>query len=142
MAQRIKGQEVEVLLLLNGEPVSSTTAIQSFSVEQQLEVLAEGYLGETTNRRDEVFNGVAGSMTLHMDDPDVFNVVQAIVDRATRREAGTIINIKAALAFPNGELKRVLVEDCFFGSIPMEFGSRTDYGTLNLDFEAAQLRYL
>jgi len=142
MAQRIKGQEVEVLLLLNGEPVSSATAVQSLSIEQQLDVTAEGYLGETTNRRDEVYNGVAGSMALHMDDPDVFNVVQAIVERATRRAAGTTINIKAALAFPNGELKRVLVEDCYFGSIPMEFSSRTDFGTLSLDFEAASLRYL
>ncbi len=142
MAQRIKGQEVEVLVLLNGEPVKSITAIQSFSVEHQLEVTAEGYLGETSNRRDDVYNGVSGSIALHLDDPDVFAVVQSIVDRAQRRVAGAQVNIKAALQFPNGKLKRVLVEDCFFGSIPMEFGSRTDFGTMSLDFESAQMRYL
>ena len=142
MAQRIKGQEVSVLLLLNGEPQSSTNAVRSFSVEQQVEVTSEGYLGESTNRRDEVYNGVSGSLELHMDDPDVFDVVQAIINRATRSTAGTSINIKAALTFPSGVMKRVLVKDCFFGSIPMEFGSRTDFGTLTLDFEASSMDYL
>lgn len=138
MAQRIKGQEVELLLSVNNVPLTSTTDIRSFEVTFQQEIMSEGYLGETTNRKDAIFNGISGSMELHIENRDFFNLFTAIVDKARRRTPGTRINLKATLNFPNGDRPRLFVPDLEFGELPLNFGSRSDYGTINLTFEASE----
>lgn len=140
--QRIKGQEVEVRLIVNNRLKDTITDVRSFEVAMQLEILKEGYLGETTDRRDEVFRGVRGRMELHFENQDILTLAQQIVDRARRRQPGTQINVKAALAFPSGVRKIVLIENCFFGEIPISAGSRSDFLTVSLEFEAEALRFI
>jgi hypothetical protein len=139
--QRIKGQEVQALLIVDGEVKDTITDIRSFEVELQTEILREGYLGETTDRRDEVFKGVRGRIELHFENQDVFDLFQQVVNRARRRQPGTTINVKASLNFPNGQRKLVIVENIFFGPIPMAFANRADYGTISLDFESESLSF-
>jgi len=134
---RIKGQEVEVLIVLNGQVQNTITDVRSFEVGFQMEILKEGYLGETTDRRDDIFRGTRGKIDLHYENKDVFGLIMAIVDRARRQSPGTKVNIKATLRFPNGDRPRVIIKDVYFGEIPLAFGSRSDYGTLGLEFEAA-----
>jgi hypothetical protein len=138
MAQRIKGQEVEVLLVANGTPLLNITTVRSFEFEFQLETKKEGYLGETTDRRDSIYMGVSGQLELHFETKDVFDLVQTIVNKARRRTPGDQINIKAALNFPNGQRVRVMIADAEFGGIPFSFGGRTEYGSVRLTFEAAE----
>lgn len=138
MAQRIKGQEVEILLLLNGEPLVSLFDIRSFEVALIEEILNEGYLGETTNRRDSIFRGVRGRFEAHVENADFLRFYTAVVDKGRRRIAGTTINVKVTLNFPNGDRPRILIPDIEFGDLPLNFGSRSDYGTASIDFEAAE----
>lgn len=142
MAQRIKGQETEVLLIVDNEPKETITDVRSFEVAVQMELLREGYLGETTDRRDDIFRGTRGRMTLHIENDDIFDMFKQIIDRARRREPGTKINIKTTLNFPNGDRPRLQIEDCFFGEIPLVFGSRSDYGEVTLEFESANFEVL
>jgi len=81
-------------------------------------------------------------MELHIENPDILTLAQQIVDRARRREPGSRINIKATLAFPSGIRKIVSIDNCFFGEIPINAGSRQDYVTTTLTFEAESLRFL
>jgi len=101
-----------------------------------MDILREGYLGETTQRRDDIFNGVSGKMELHFENQDIFNLFATIVNRARRRQPGAQINVKATLNFPNGDRPRVLISNLFFGEIPVSFASRSDYGQNTLTFEA------
>jgi len=140
--QRIKGQEVEVLLVLKGQPLDTITDVRSFEMAAQMELLREGYLGETTDRRDDVYRGVRGRMELHFENADVFRLMREVIDRARRREPGTKVNVKATLNFPSGERPLVLIQDVFFGEIPMTFGGRTEYGTISLEFEAQDFSVL
>jgi len=140
--QRIKGQEVEVLLVVDGDVQDTVTDVRSFEVAAKLELKEEGYLGEKTNRYDEIFNGVRGRVELHFENSDVFSTIQSIIDRAKRRTPGTQINIKATLNFPNGDRPRVMIPDAFFGEVPISFGSRSDYGTVGLDFSASDISIL
>lgn len=140
--QRIKGQEVEVQLVVDGAVQDSLTAIQNFSVSREFSTTEEGYLSEKANRYDEYYNGFSGSMDLHFSSPDVFDLMQSIQDRAQRRDPGVQINIKATLNFPSGERRRVLLQDCFFDSIPMNFGSRGDYGSVSLNFKGSDVRVI
>lgn len=135
--QRIKGQEVEILVVEGGSPVSTVQNITNFEMTNILELLTEGYLNETTDRRDEIYRGFRGSFALHFSNRDVIDLIRRIVNRARRRTAGLIVNIKATLQFPNGQRVRVVLKDCFFGEVPMSFGSRSDYGTISMTFEGS-----
>lgn len=142
MADRIKGQDVEILFTLDGAPQEALLDIQSIEVELQQEILSEGYLGETTNRKDSIFNGVRGRVEAHVESQDFLTFFQAIIDKARRREPGTVINLKATLNFPNGQTPRVLFPDVEFGNLPLNFGSRQDYGMISLDFEGSTFNVL
>jgi hypothetical protein len=133
MAQRIKGQEVELLVVVNGVPYTSLTDILSFNVTPNFEIKEEEYLGETSKRFDEIFNGVSFDMELHFEDPGVLSFMQVVKDRAERRTPGTTINVKATLNFPNGDRPRIILKDCYFGDMPIGFGGRSDYGTFKID---------
>jgi hypothetical protein len=139
---RIKGQEIEILIVSKGKPLDTITDVRSFEMAAQMEILREGYLGEKTDRRDDVYRGVRMRMELHFENDDIFKLMRDVIDRARRREPGTKINIKATLNFPNGDRPRVLIQDVFFGEIPMAFGSRTDYGTVTLEAEAEDFAVL
>ena len=140
--QRIKGQEVEVILVVDGKAQDTITDVRSFEIGLKTELKEEGYLGEKTNRYDEIFNGVRGRMELNFENQDVFSLFTAVLDRAKRRTPGTQINVKATLNFPNGDRPRVLIPNVFFGEIPMNFGSRGDYGTVGLEFAAEDFNQL
>ena len=139
---RIKGQEVEILLVVNGEIQSALTDIQSFEFNQELETTEEGYLGEKGNRYDEFYKGYSGSVSLHNHSPDLFTFFDFVKDRAQRREPGTIVNIKATLNYPSGERQRVLLQDAFFDTMGLSFGSRSEYGATTLNFKGTEFRHI
>lgn len=142
MAQRIKGQEVQITIVVNGTVQTMLNDIRSFSVTPRFELKEEQYLGETSMRFDEVFNGVSFDVELHFENGGVLEFTQVIKDRAERRTPGTTINLKATLNFPNGDRKRVLLKDCFFGDTPIGFDGRSDYGTYKLEGRCTDITVL
>ena len=142
MAQRIKGQEVEIVLLEDGSPKENFTLARSIDINFKTEMIQEGYLGETTDRYDTIFKGVGGRIEFHLDSPEVFNIIGSIVDKARRREPGTRFNLKSTLNFPNGQRARVVITDIEFGELPIGFGSRSDYGTFSLEYGASEAQVL
>jgi len=145
MAQRIKGQEVRLTIT---SPTGTIDAIgqggvKSLEIEFKTKLLDEGYLGETTNRKDDIFEGVRGRLEAHLDRQDYFRFVQQVTDRSQRRTpADARFNMIATLQFPNGNRPRVLVEDVFFGPLPVNVGGRDEYVTVNVEFEAASGRFI
>lgn len=142
MAQRIKGQEVEVIAVVNGIPQDNTTDVRNFELSWMTEIIKEGYLGETTDRYDSVFHGIHGKLDLHFENTQVFSIIQTILDKARRRVPGVTINIKATLAFPNGDRVRVIVPNVEFGEVPMNFGGRAEFGSISLDFNASDAQVI
>jgi hypothetical protein len=139
VSQRIKGQETEMIFVLNGKPVQNTTDFKSLEFTPLLEIKQEGYLGEKTDRFDEIFNGVRGRAELHFENTEVFDFVMAIIDRAKRRQPGTKVNMKTTLNFPSGVKKRVLLSDLFFGEAPFTTSSRGDYIKVDLNFNCSDI---
>ena len=140
MSQRIKGQEVEVTILKNGEPQENILFFRSLEVRIGTEILEEGYLGMTSNKFDTIYNGVRGSTEGHMDSPEAMNIVKTLVEKAQRRNANTKVNMKAVFNYPNGQRARLVLIDVEFGELPISFGSRKDYGMLRLDFASDKLQ--
>lgn len=135
--QRLKGQETEILFVENNVPLSTLVDIKSFEIEIQLEILKEGYLGETNDRRDSVYRGYSGKMEAHFETRDILDFAVRLVDKARRRTPGARVNCKTTLSLPGGDRVRVMLKDLEFGPIPLNIAGRTDYVTTSLTFEGA-----
>jgi hypothetical protein len=142
MGTRIKGQEVELLFIQDGKPISNITSVRDLEITPKLEILSEGYLGQTTEQKDFIFNGISGKLSIHFGTQDILKFTAALVDQARRRVPGAKINLKTTLNFPNGQRPRILIPDCAFGEMPMSFGGRKEYGTVSINFEASGFNYM
>lgn len=136
--QRIKGQESQLILVLNGAPQATITDVVSSELTYQFQLKQQGYNGEAQDRFDEVFLGIGGRIELHLENQQIFNLIKSVQDRAQRRIPGNVINMKMTLNFPNGDRPRVLVPNLFFGNMPLSFPGRTEYAVLPLEFNASQ----
>jgi hypothetical protein len=116
VSQRIKGQETEVVIIADGVPQSNLTDIKDSEFAFKMEIIQEGYLGQTTDKYDSVFKGVRGKMTLHFDNPDVFTMALKIKDKARRRvvtsaiEHPCVLGAVALLEQDGAEVVRVKPE--------------------------------
>jgi hypothetical protein len=131
--QRIKGQEVSILIVRGGALEDTLTDVQSFNAEFQSEHKIQGYLGEKSNRTDDIFNNCKLDVELHMHTQDYFAFQKAIIDRQKRITPDLQINIMAVMLFPNGQSPTILFPDVKFGSIPMNIANRGDYVKVKLD---------
>jgi hypothetical protein len=132
MAQRLKGQEIFIAVLVNGVQQASLHDVKNFSITPNFDKVEEGYLGETTNRFDEIFKGCGVELEVHTEDEGVFAFLEAVKDRAQRRTPGTVINIIATLQYPNGQRPRIVLKDVFFADLPFNVGSRSDYASFKI----------
>ena len=134
--QRIKGQETIIEVTKDNEVVDAITDVRSMEVAGVMEILSEGYLGETSDRRDEIFKGVRGRIEMHLEKSATLDFMMDIINRATRRDPSVKVNFKTTLQFPSGERRRILIRNIFFGEMPLGFGGRAEYGTFGIDFES------
>ena len=133
-AQRIKGQEVVVQIIRAGKLEAELTDIQGFNVEDMFEIKAEGYLGETTNRQDYLYNGTKGDLEMHLHSKDWFLFRKAMRDKARRITPNVEFNIIATLNFPNGDTPTITLPNVSFGALPHNIPSRGEYVKVKLDF--------
>lgn len=134
-AQRIKGQEVQILVVQDSVLQDTITDIQNFNATIELEIKTQGYLGEKTNRRDEIYNGVKFDMTIHLHSQDYFIFQKSIVSRAKRDTPDTTFNISGVFSFPNGDEPVMLFPDAKFGEQPLGISSRGDYVNIKVNGE-------
>lgn len=140
--QRIKGQEVSIAFVVDGETQAEFTDIQSAGFTSETEILEEQFLGEKANRYDEIYKGYSGDVAMHNSSPALFDFMQAIKDRAQRRTPGSVINVKMTLEFPSGQRARVILQDAFFDPQGIAFGSRSEYGATQFNFKGTDWRVL
>lgn len=129
-------------MLIDGAPRENFGFARSLEFTFKTERKEEGYLSETTQRYDTIFNGVEGKTQHHFDRPEPFNIIRAIIDKARRRTPGTQFNLRATLNFPNGQKARLVFRDVEFGPLPISFSSRSDYGSFSLDFACSEAQIL
>src|SRR6266850_2549701 len=115
---RIRGQEISILVTRAGDLESSITDIQNFNVELQFELKSVGYLGEKTERKDYIFKGVKFDFEMHTHSQDWIPFVIAVQDKAKRNNVSTVFTITAVLAYPDGTTPDVLMNDVSFGALP------------------------
>lgn len=141
---RIKGQEVVARITRGASVLQTFTAFRSIDVRYQLQVISAGYLGETTERKDDVFKGVSGTLELDMADQEALVFADFLVRRAQRKieAASSRVNVTATFNFPHGQSPRLLLRNLAFGEIGFGVGGRDAYVTNSFPFEAEQPRLI
>lgn len=139
--QRVKGQNVTITLYQGGAALASFP-IKDASFTLKLSTSKEGYLGETADRRDQVFDGIEGELTLHYEDESIFLLADAIIQKAQNLAVGPDFSVKAQLNMPNGATPSIQANDCSFGDIPFEFSGRTEFASVKLTFESSSVSLL
>lgn len=136
MSIRLKGQETEVAFVSANGTEESVADVKSFDVQFDRDILSEGYLGQTTEQKDDIFKGVSGKLELHVKSADVLDLIQRMNETTKRRLAGESFQIVSTLTFPDGNRRRILIPDAKFGAIPISIPSRDDYVTVTFDYAA------
>lgn len=134
---RLKGQEVEVRMLIDGALSDAFTAIASFNDTMKLEKKQEGFLGETTDRYDEIFTGFDGSMEMQVSNQRWMLFQAQIKARARREQPNIQFNIVVTDFYPNGDTPTRTYVDVFFGPQPKSVASRGDYVKVSIDFSSS-----
>ena len=137
--QRIKGQETIITILQNGDLQARIDSISDSEFTFDLEILEEGYLGETSNRFDAIFNGMSIRLTGHLTNQQFIQLTRGVVERAQRRAgAPSRVDLASTLVFPGGDLVNIGVPDVQFGGIPMNTGGRQEYTQWTLEAKASE----
>ncbi len=137
---RALGQDVQVMIIKDKTPMTTITAVHSFEASFKFERKEEGYLGETSQRYDEVYKGVEGKLDFHLEGPAAVLLMTAVRDRARSRRGGTKINIKVTVNFPSGDVTRLMLSDVRFADMPISFGGRLEYGVFSMPFACEDIR--
>lgn len=138
---RIKGQETVLSFTGPNGPEEGLTKIKNWEAELQLEILTEGFVGETVDERDDIYRGVSGSAELQIENAGYFTFTQRVQDRAERRTpAGGVFSASSSFNFPNGTRARIAFPNIFFGPLPFRTPGRADYVTVTIAWECARIR--
>lgn len=135
---RLRGQEVEVRIFANGVLQDSITAVASFEETFKLEKKEDGFLGEQSNRYDDIFNGIDGRMEFQVNSADWMLFQNAIKLRAQRKQPGTVINMVRTDFYANGQTAIVTYADCKFGASPTSVAGRGEFVKVSLDFSCTE----
>ncbi len=141
---RIKGQEASIRISREGVPLETLTAIKDFTWSYMFSILSEGYVGETTMRKDDIYNGISGSFTVHQESQDLLIFLEFLKERAQRKRNPNTsrVNASVRLNFPNGEAPLSIIRDMKFGDAPNAIPSREGYVNTAFSYEAEDTKLI
>ena len=129
---RLKGQEIEVRFIADGVMQEAFACPVSFDDNIKTELKEQGYLGEKTNRHDEVYNGTDFNLKMHVQSNKWMAFQKLVTDRAQRITPATVINIIRSDFYSDGSTGTRIYPDVHFGPMPSSGPSRTDYVDVSL----------
>lgn len=136
MSIRLKGQETAVSFVSANGTEESVADVKSFDIQFDRDILSEGYLGQGSEQKDDIFKGVSGKIEFHIRKATVLDLIKRMNDVSKRRLPGEQFEIVSTLTFPDGARRRILVADAKFGAIPVSMPSRDDYVSVTFDYAA------
>lgn len=136
--QRLKGQEVSIRIIDAGSVVAAIDTVSTFNDGVDLEIKEAGYLGEFTNRFDEVLNGFSGDLETNLTRADSATLDDAIIAKAKRESPALVFNVIRTDFFPNGDSNIYTYEDVHWGQIPTTIGARGDFVKKKYQFKCSE----
>jgi hypothetical protein len=142
MSERIRGQETQIRVVSDGVLQKEIDEIKSFDFTYQVKIQTEEFLGRTSNEKDEIYQGINGTIEFQPRSLQVFDLLETIKARAQRRGANPpIINISFVAVFPNGDRPRLVIKDAKFQDPGLKSPGRSQFVTAPWSFEASDAKY-
>lgn len=138
MDQRLKGQEVSIRIVNDNVVVGAIESIAAFNDSVLFEQKEAGYLGEVTNRFDEILNGYSGDFEFHCTKADWIEIVNSIEARARREAPNLTFNVVRVDLYPNGDSLTFNYIDVKWGAVPTNVSSRGDFVKVRMEFKCEQ----
>ena len=143
MSDRIKGQEVALSITVDGALQTTIDTIQSAEMEFELDLLEEGYLGETSDRVDSIYKLMRVNLEGHVSNRGYVELADAIVQRAQRRAGAAIrIDVVGTFRFPDDTTMSILIPDVYFEAIPLSVGGRAEFVGFTLAGKARGYQFI
>jgi hypothetical protein len=127
MGDRIKGQELSIRVVDNGNLVTSLDSISSFNEEMKSEIKEDGFLGENTNRFDDIHNGYGGDFEFQFRRADWVEFQLRVEARQTRKNPNIVFNVVRTDLYPDGSSTIFTYLDVKWGAMTSGVGSRGDF---------------
>lgn len=127
MGDRLKGQEVSIRVVDSGTLVASLDSISNFNSEMKSEIKEDGFLGETTNRFDDIHNGYGGDFEIQLRRPDWANFQLRVQARQERKNPNIVFNVVRTDLYPDGTSTVYTYIDVKWGAMTESIGSRADF---------------
>ncbi len=134
---RLRGQEVELRMFADSVLEDSISLVSSFDETFKLEKKEDGFLGEVTNRYDDIFNGIDGKLDVQVNTAAWMPFQQAIKARAQRRTPAVRFNLVRTDFYANGETAIVTYADVKFGPMPTSVAGRGEFVKVSIDFSCS-----
>lgn len=142
MADRIKGQEVALVVVSAAGTEESVADVKSIDMQFDRETISEGYVGQSTEQKDDIFKGISGKAEFHLRDGGAFDLINRMNLRSKRRLPGELFQLIGTFSFPDGTSRRIVIPDARFGNIPISTASRDDYVMVTFEFVADDAQIL
>ena len=136
---RLKGLNTTVKIIKEGASEINIKAIRDHEIEFVNEIITEGYLGQLTDDRDEIFTGIRGSMTIHLSSTDAFGLITDVKARASSEfPARTVkFHVEAQFRFPDNTIMTVRALDVFWSGFPISQSGRKEYVSMRVNYESS-----
>lgn len=134
----LKGQEVRIVCLQDGATVAELNSIASFNENADLAIQQQGYLGETVNRFDDIFNGYGGDFEMHVNRSGWMAWQEAVIARARRAAPDIVFNVVRVDIFASGDSQIITYLDVKWGAQPTAIGSRADKVKVKASFGCSE----
>lgn len=130
MSQRIRGQEVTIQVIVDGDVKKGTfTKATNFNLTPRTDIVETPFLGEVEDDLDIQHHGYDFDFELQQLDSKAYDLLQEIVGREQDRLAHPNINIVVTMAYRSlsEPSKTFVMEQCFMKMDSLGFGGRKDY---------------
>lgn len=136
--QRLKGQEVSIRIIQDGNVANSIDSVGTFGDTTDFEIKSDGFLGEPVNRFDEILNGYGGDFEIQVTTSAWILLQQSIRARATRQNPTIVFNIVRTDLFPSGDSLIITYSDVHWGEQPTSIGGRGEYVKIKAAFKCSE----
>lgn len=135
---RLKGQEIQIRLTQGRQLLRTLTAIETLTWTIMSDILRKGYLGETTERKDDIYKGSKVEFGFDAESKEPFVMVAALRDRMQKRTAAANaqVNIMFTCNLADGTRPRILIPDLKFQDPSLAFANRESYAGFRFQCEA------
>lgn len=124
--------------------IASFTTFKSINFRYDLQAISVGYLGETTERKDDIFKGVSGTLEMDVQDPEYLYFLDFLMKRAQRKLdlASSRVNVTASFNFPSGATPKLLIRGLAFDASELASSGRDAYVGLSLPYQSEEPRLI